>query len=213
MARRWGQTFNGKHYATERFAHARHRGRDGRLVARLLARARATSAPFERVLDAPCGTGRLTEVLGPSCRRLVALDVSRAMLTAAPGGFGGATRIEGSVFALPFADGAFDAVVACRLLHHFGSAGDRRAALRELARVARRFVVVSYWDAASWHAWRRRAPGPLRRRGHDPRTAVPARALDADLASVGLAPLSRAHSLRFVSPQTFVLSARTREVP
>jgi len=169
------------------------------------------AARFARVLDAPCGTGRLTAALEPLTARLVSLDVSRAMLTAAPESFGAAARIEASVFALPFATGAFDVAVACRLLHHFPAEVDRRAALGELARVARRYVVVSYWDAASWHAWRRRAPGWLRRRGHDTRVAIASRALDADLAHAGLTRIARVHSLRFVSPQTFVLAARAAE--
>jgi SAM-dependent methyltransferase len=171
----------------------------------------ATGARFGRLLDAPCGTGRLSGALAPMTQQLVCVDVSRAMLSAAPEAFGGAARVEASVFGLPFAADTFDVAVACRLLHHFPAAADRRAALGELARVARRFVVVSYWDAASWHAWRRRAPGPFRRRGHDTRVAIAARELDADLAAAGLTRIARAHSLRFVSPQTFVLAARAAE--
>jgi SAM-dependent methyltransferase len=212
VAGRWGRTTTGKYYATARFATDRRRARDGRLVARLLARPSAEAhGRFGRVLDAPCGTGRLTDTLAPLTEQLVGLDVSRAMLTAAPEAFGGVARIEASVFALPFATATFDVVVACRLLHHFSSPEDRRAILGELARVTRRFVVLSYWDAASWHAWRRRAPGPFRRRGHDTRVAIAARTLDADLAAAGLTRIARAHSLRFVSPQTFVLAARRAE--
>jgi SAM-dependent methyltransferase len=203
------------HYADALFANDRRRARDGRLVARLLASrdagrgtagARPAGPRFARLLDAPCGTGRLAGALAPLTERLFGLDVSRAMLSASPEAFGAAARAQGSVFALPFVSGAFDVAVACRLLHHFASAEDRRAALVELARVARRFVVVSYWDAASWQAWRRRAPGPLRRKGHDTRIAIPARELDADLGRAGLTRVARAHSLRFVSPQTFVLA-------
>lgn len=181
------------------------------LARRVTAGADAGDARFERVLDAPCGTGRLTDTLAPLTWQLVSVDVSRAMLTAAVEAFGGAARVEASVFALPFGAGTFDVAVACRLLHHFPAAVDRRAVLAELARVARRFVVVSYWDATSWHAWRRRAPGPFRRRGHDTRVAITARELDADLADAGLTRIARAHSLRFVSPQTFVLAARGAE--
>jgi len=232
IAGRWGTAPKGLHYATDRFRTQRRRGRDPRLVLGLLERC-APGARFARALDAPCGTGRLTLPLAALAERLVALDVSAAMLCAPGATFGPqcgpqpgsqsgrmsgrmsgpvvapVQRCQGSVFALPFADGAFDLTVACRLLHHFAAEADRRAALAELARVTRGLVVVSYWDRASWHAWRRRAPGPLRRRDTDHRVAIAAATLDAELAAVGLAPLVRAYSARFVSPQTFVLARKT----
>lgn len=170
----------------------------------------APGVRFERALDAPCGTGRLSESLAACAAAVVALDVSAAMLGAPGATFGGARRCQGSIFGLPFADGTFDLAVACRLLHHFASETERRAALAELARVTRAegLVVVSYWDRASWHAWRRRAPGPLRRRGTDHRVAIAARTLDTELAAAGLEPLARAYSARFLSPQTFVVARR-----
>lgn len=214
VATRWQAPTRGQHYAspqaTGRFSSARRRARDGGLVARLLERAARSGAPLGLVLDAPCGTGRLTTTLAQVARRIVAVDVSRAMLQADPGAFGAAPRIEASAFALPFRAAAFDVAVACRILHHFREADDRRAILRELARVSARFVVASYWDAASWHAWRRRAPGGLRRASSDGRVAVSAKALDEDLAAAGLVRAARVHSLRFVSAQTFILAAVER---
>ncbi|MEZ6018082.1 MAG: class I SAM-dependent methyltransferase [Planctomycetota bacterium] len=211
------------HYAQGRFANDRRRRRDARLVARLMTRAGLDAVPAQLVLDAPCGTGRLSGALRRFGARVVALDVSWAMLTADRAAFGASegharpqtalaavtrevARVQASGFALPFRDRAFDAVVACRLLHHFASTEDRRALLGEFARVSSRWVIASYWDAASWHAWRRRAPGPLRRKGHDPRVAISPRDLAADLAHAGLVPIARAHSLRFVSPQAFLLA-------
>lgn len=224
VAAKWRAVDVGAHYAEGRFRGARRRDRDGRLVARLLRRLGDERVGLGRVLDAPTGTGRLVPQLAARATRVVGLDVSRAMLTATDEAWQvgvraddtaahtatrtiAPARVEGSVFQLPFVSRAFDLVVSCRLLHHLVSPEDRRAALVELARVARGHVVMSYWDATSWHAWRRRTRGPLRRVGHDTRVAVTARELDADLAAVGLAPVARAHSLRFVSPQTWVLAA------
>lgn len=72
--------------------------------------ARAVSARAERVLVLACGTGAMVERLSREGRTLVGLDRSRRVLETA------ATRADASfVHAdanyLPFADGAFDAVV------------------------------------------------------------------------------------------------------
>ncbi|WP_259312660.1 class I SAM-dependent methyltransferase [Capillimicrobium parvum] len=53
-----------------------------------------------------------------------------------------ARRVVGDVRALPFGDRSFDLVVALDVLEHVAP-GDRAAALAELARVARRRVVVA----------------------------------------------------------------------
>ena len=85
----------------------------------------------------------------------------------------------------------------------------RRAALAELARVSRGWVVASYWDAACWKA--RRIARRSRARG----TRVPVRwsELCADLAAVGLVPTARAFSLRFVSPQAWFAARVTAPAP
>lgn len=205
VAARWQAESAGKLYATERF-HGRHGTRDGRRIAVLLDLARQGRAPFAAALDAPCGAGRLAPVLTRHAARVVGLDVSRSMLAAWPSSPSGTQRVEGSVFALPFPAGSFDVVVVCRLLHHLRSAADRRAALREAARVSSGAVIVSYWDATSWQAFRRRASERFGRPPRDARIAVPRGAFEADLAAAGLRPVARRHSARFVSAQTFVLA-------
>ncbi len=80
-------------------------------------------APFDRVLDAGCGTGLYFECLAPHARNLNALDVSREMLSAARE-FSMMRGIEqvrvgvGSFEALPYPDETFDLVVALDALHH-----------------------------------------------------------------------------------------------
>lgn len=67
---------------------------------------------------------------------VVALDRSARNLAAAPG-----TKLVADAFALPFPTRAFDVVSACLFLHHFEEAHAAEL-LREMARVARRAVVV-----------------------------------------------------------------------
>ncbi|MCK6554131.1 metalloregulator ArsR/SmtB family transcription factor [Candidatus Binatia bacterium] len=87
--------------------------------------------------DLGCGTGQLSEVLAPFVRRVVAVDGSRAMLTAARRRLNGTGNVElrhGRLQALPIDDAALDAALSCLVLHHVP---DPAAALREAARVLR----------------------------------------------------------------------------
>jgi len=200
---KWQAATSGSDYSRVRFRTPRAAGRDARLVAAVLRRAGAALPPGASALDVPCGTGRmgaaLRRALGPDGRWFGA-DISAEMLAEVPGG---APLARASAFALPFPDRTFDVVLSCRFLHHHGDAAARRAALAELARVSRGWVVASWWDAASWkgrRVLRRRAAEPGRR---GTRTPIPWPELADDLGTAGLAPVARAWSLRFVSPQAF----------
>ena len=79
----------------------------------------------------------------PSHRRVTALEPSRRMIRQrAPGA---APVVQAVAEHLPFADAAFDAALAILTLHHWM---DQPAGLAELARVARRRVVILTWDPA-----------------------------------------------------------------
>jgi len=86
------------------------------------------------VLDAGSGNGAYG-LAWAQRHRVVALDYSRSLITDNPLG----RRVEGTIFALPFADRTFDLVFAGAVLHHVG---DVVAALRELRRVSRGVVAL-----------------------------------------------------------------------
>ncbi|MEX0611224.1 MAG: class I SAM-dependent methyltransferase, partial [Pirellulales bacterium] len=101
-----------------------------------------------RVLDLPCGTGRMTRLLVERGYRVTSADVSEAMLSAARENYRacqeqiGATaptvRFElRDVLATGFAADEFDGVSCIRLFHHFAEADTRRRALSELRRICR----------------------------------------------------------------------------
>ncbi len=107
--------------------------------------------PGQSALEVGCGPGAdlidLIDVVGPS-GRLVGLDASEMMLAEArrrAEARGATIRFEhGDVEALPFADGAFDACRAARLLVHLA---DPARAIAEMARVVRpggRVVVYDF---------------------------------------------------------------------
>lgn len=139
-----------------------------------------------RVLDLGCGKGRFAERLGARGAKVVGLDVSAAMLASARG----FQRVLGSARRLPFAGGAFDAVVAVEIFEHL-SATSLGAVLNEVRRVLRPGGVVAVVDknAGSWNArrpwlpnlflkrlderrgrWMYPADGPVRERWFWPRS-------------------------------------------
>jgi ubiquinone/menaquinone biosynthesis C-methylase UbiE len=171
----------------------------------LAGRALDVLGPCEEVLDVPCGAGRLTPLLLDRATRVACVDVSPAMLAharvalAEPIAEGRVTLVRGTVGALPFADGAFDAAVCWRLLHHLTERAVRVRALSELRRVSRRGVVISFADAstlkASFRAWRRRTRRSV---------AVSPRDLAGEARDAGL---RLQHHRRLASPFSHLASA------
>lgn len=91
--------------------------------------------PGEAVLDVACGTGVSTVELARAGVRAVGCDFSLGMLRAGRhAGRGNVTLVAGDALALPFADGAFDAVTISFGLRNVV---DVPRALVEMARVTR----------------------------------------------------------------------------
>jgi 2-polyprenyl-6-hydroxyphenyl methylase/3-demethylubiquinone-9 3-methyltransferase len=113
--------------------HARFKRDVGPDDARLAA-LRRVLAPLagRRVLDLGCGKGRFAARLWGEGAEVVGLDISAAMLAAAPER--GLGRVRGSARRLPFADRSFDAVVAVEVFEHLAALDD---VLREVRRVLR----------------------------------------------------------------------------
>ena len=78
--------------------------------------------PEDVSLDVACGPGSVVVAFAPRVRRAIGLDYTEAMLDqarqlAARSGLGNVEWHRGDVYALPFADGAFD-IVSCRYAFH-----------------------------------------------------------------------------------------------
>src|SRR5262249_59443611 len=94
-----------------------------------------------RLLDVGCGPGSITRGLAERVApgEVIGLDLSKDTLEdarrdAAARGLTNLKFQEGSVYALPFADGVFDVVYAHQVFQHLR---ERDAALREMLRVLR----------------------------------------------------------------------------
>lgn len=106
------------------------------------------------VLDVGAGDGRLARELADRGARVVALDRSAAMLTAAAGERGGAgsdlSRVQADAARLPFADGSFDRVIAVTVLCFSARPGE---IVREMARVTRPDGRVVLGELGRWSVW------------------------------------------------------------
>ena len=184
-----------RHYATPEGAvayEAKFRGslvrrighrREAALVGRMLAR----FGTIETLLDCPCGAGRMLPTVSHHARRVVGADLWPTMLREARRQ--GFELAAADVRRLPFADGCFDVAVCHRLLHHIVDSDERVVILRELARITRRGVVCSFWDADTRRGRRIRSSR---------RIAIPSEQLarEADRAGLRLeTPLLRVGSL------------------
>lgn len=155
-----------------------------------------------RVLDAACGPARLAGAIGTDARDWVGVDFSAAMLEEASGH--AEPLVRGDAEDLPFRSDAFDAVVACRLLHHFATDNELERALAELVRVTRRYVVASFWNSASWPGLRR-SLGLSRGEGVNGRHARSIGAMRRVARSVGSRVVRVHHTVPILSQQTFVV--------
>ncbi|MBI5426166.1 MAG: class I SAM-dependent methyltransferase [Opitutae bacterium] len=122
---------------------------------------RGVAEPDARILDAGCGTGGLLRRLAATSARwrLEGLDFSAIAVEAARVRTGLPVTL-GSVTALPFADGQFDAVVSCDVVCQVP---DGRAALAEFRRVLKPGgALVLTMPAYRWmHSYHDRQVGNL----------------------------------------------------
>ncbi|MCS6825603.1 MAG: methyltransferase domain-containing protein [Caldilinea sp.] len=129
VARRFGEV--AQHYRTSA-VHAA--GEDLAQLVRI-----ADLGGKEVVLDAGCGAGHTALALAPFAARVIAIDLSEAMLAqgqmlAEGRGLGNLTFVQGDVEALTYGDAAFDLTVSRYSAHHWPHP---QQALRELHRVLR----------------------------------------------------------------------------
>ena len=112
--------------------------------ARLAAAIHAALGDARTVVNVGAGAGSYE----PRDREVVAVEPSEAMIAQRPPG--AAPVVQATATALPFPDGSFDAAMAVLSDHHWS---DRRAGLRELRRVARRAVVLTFDPAYTDRFW------------------------------------------------------------
>lgn len=200
----WRQTSQAEDYDRGRFDSLR-----GRVYRRLEERTiRRVLKPLERgsrILDAACGTGRITALLLRGGFVPVGCDISVPMMSVARRHLARVPFLQSDAACLPFADNSFDAVTCVGLLMHLD--GDMRVkVLRELSRISRRPLVVQYCWVSNFLRLRKWATG------QEPggvRHAVPEAELRRDLQRSGLTELARFWVLRPFSSSLILLLSKS----
>ncbi|HSV99532.1 MAG TPA: class I SAM-dependent methyltransferase [Sedimentisphaerales bacterium] len=136
--------------------------REIRQVERLL----ASEPRCRRLLDIPCGGGRVSAPFAAAADLLLQADLSSSQVLMARrtlGSRGNVLWFTASVFAIPLRDGTVEGAVCNRLTHHLSPVEQERV-VHELLRVSTRFVILSYYDHESFRSLGRRIRG--RHPGH-----------------------------------------------
>lgn len=119
--------------------YSRYRRPDGRIAALI----DQTIGDAASVVSVGSGTGSYE----PTGRRVIAVEPSRVMIDQRPRGRAPVTQAVAE--RLPFAPKIFDVALAVLTVHHWS---DYVAGLREMQRVARRQVVLT-WDPSHWESF------------------------------------------------------------
>jgi len=190
----------------EREFHKRLSNRtERRVIEKLLARAGRVG----RLLDVPCGAGRLSDVMARWTEQLYEADYAFPMLEYARSNAQSYTpeAINASAFELPFSDDAFDMVVSIRLNHHIPEREDRLRHLRELCRVSNRWVLVTVYDELGLRNRIARFRGRFRRR-YKPKKTLSLAEVSQALSKQRFRPVEVGRISHLLSGHAFILLER-----
>jgi len=167
------------------------------------------SRPGETVLDMPCGYGRIAPLLCDLGLTPLWADISAAMaqrVSRRPEASSGIGQFVGDAQQIPLSNGAVDGATCIRLVEHFRLCERRTDVLRELGRVIRRWLVVSFYDSASIHGKTKRLACKMRRK--KVAVAMQTRASFRTEANAAGLDLVAFHApARFIHAHTFALLA------
>jgi ubiquinone/menaquinone biosynthesis C-methylase UbiE len=150
-----------------------------------------------RVLDLPCGTGRMTRILVSRGYQVTGADVSEAMLGRARDNYREYQKQQGSkapniqfevrdVLATGFNDNQFEGVSCIRLFHHFDEADTRRRALKEFRRICSGPIVVTFLNSFALDRFSSWFKATVRRQKRESQLPIPYKTFAADIEAAGL---------------------------
>jgi SAM-dependent methyltransferase len=205
-------------YSKRHGGHARDQREQG-----CIARALEGVPAGAKVLDLPCGAGRLAKMLAGKGFALTEADYSQHMVDraraaweatmtsgAAPEGNPPVRFEQRDVMATGYADGEFDVVICNRLLHHFIEGPTRVAALKELRRISKERVVVSFFNAFALDAVKFFTLNALKRKKPVDRIPIPMKEFEANVREAGLRVDQTIPTRWGVSPQWYVVLRHER---
>lgn len=204
-----------RNYQHRSFARSYERRRFGSLAGRLfsffevrtIGRAIGLLTPRGRVLDLPCGTGRISRHLLDRGFRVCGGDISQSMLDVAKEQLSGYPSLEWlrviDAEAIDARDGEFDHAVCIKFMH-LVAPEVRIAVLKELARVTTGSIVVSY-ACDAFGGFSRAVKQIAGRRDAISEHAVRKADLDLELAAAGLTIVRRFWAMPLLSAEAILV--------
>jgi len=138
----------------EAYRRARYKGMDQKIVnnreRRILEKIFGSMNEKDiSILDVPCGYGRFSELLLKRSLNLTSADIFFPMVLSArkysPATESSHHFLVGDIKHLPLRDNSFDCVVTIRLFQHILQPSTRFQILKELHRVAKKVVILSFY--------------------------------------------------------------------
>lgn len=112
------------------------------------------------LLEAGCGTGRLTKQFAALCRSMVSVDYSWESIRVCAAklrrdGIDNVDLVQADICRLPLQSEAFDRAVSCQVLEHIPTAASRSAAIDSIARVTKPggTLVLSAYQYSAFTRW------------------------------------------------------------
>jgi len=115
----------------------------------LLGRMLRDQGRSKALLDLPCGGGRLSSPMARYTDLLIEADVALGQLRYGREHGRVSTAqawMSASGFHIPLRDTSVDGTVCVRLSHHLPTEAEREQLVRELLRVSKRFLIMSFFD-------------------------------------------------------------------
>lgn len=164
------------------------------------------------ILDLPCGGGRLSAAIAAAAPDavLIEADIGLGQVAYARDhrlGDGRQVFITASGFHIPVRDGGVDAAVCVRLFHHLPAVAEQERLLGELLRVARRFVILTFFDYYSVKNTLRRVRAPFN--GKPPKITLEPEWLRTEARARGAEVVAMPHLFWLSSGHRYALLRKT----
>lgn len=162
------------------------------------------------VLDIPCGTGRIAELLLKKGFTVTGADISDEMISVARKKLRSLSHLKllkADVESMPFADAEFDCIISIRFMGHIPRQ-NRVNMLKEMKRASRNFLIIEYCVKQALPCIERRLRKYLKRERLPlrwPWQIISKKELEDEAKAAGLRIVAVYAKLRYLSDSCMVL--------
>jgi len=148
----------------EKYERKRYKGLDQKLIdwreKRIIGKILKTiSTKNFSILDIPCGYGRFIKIFKKKGAKIICSDLSFSMILRARNrnpSFENFYFVSNLKEGIPLKSATIDCVFCFRFFHHLHEIEERKKVLRELARVSRKWIIISFYKINKIHLIQRK---------------------------------------------------------